>query len=101
MSLKSHSIKLLITACFIVPGTTYADAWSCSSSNNVREVHIERSTAEAVPCDVVYKKHTEGVEDQVLWSAQNNDSYCDEKAEGLVAKLEANGWVCTETISEQ
>jgi hypothetical protein len=53
-----------------------------------------------VPCNVVYTKQTEGVEDQVLWSAESDEAYCTEKAKGLVAKLESNGWVCAETIRD-
>jgi hypothetical protein len=92
--------QILIAACFALPVSAYAETWSCSHNNNVREVQIERTTAEAVPCNVVYKKPTEGVEDQILWDAENDDSYCDEKAEEFVAKLESWGWVCTETISD-
>jgi hypothetical protein len=53
-----------------------------------------------VPCQVVYKKLTEGVEDQVLWSAQNDAAYCDFKAKGFVEKLESWDWVCVETIRD-
>lgn len=91
----------LVVTCFILPTSAYAESWSCSSGNDVREVQIERTTSEAVPCNVVYKKPTEGVEDQILWNATNDDSYCDEKAQGFVAKLESWGWVCTETIHEE
>ncbi len=78
----------------------YAESWSCSHGNDVREVHIERPTASPVPCNVVYRKLTEGVEDQTLWNAQNDDSYCDEKASAFIAKLESWGWVCAETIRD-
>ncbi len=66
----------------------------------MREVHIERTTSAPVPCNVVYKKLTEGVEDQALWNAHNDENYCDEKAKGLIATLESAGWVCTETIHD-
>ena len=32
--------------------------------------------------------------DQVLWSASQQAGYCEEKAAGLVAKLEGFGWDC-------
>jgi hypothetical protein len=78
----------------------YADSWSCRHDNDVREVHIERLTPNPVPCEVVYKKLTEGAEDQVLGSAQNDGAYCAEKASGFITKLESYGWTCVETIRD-
>lgn len=101
MSMMKRTFFSLVAAAFFFPVSAYADSWSCSKNNDVREVHIERPTAEAVPCNVVYKKQTEGVEDQVLWSAENDDSYCDEQAKGFITKLESWGWVCTETVREE
>jgi len=98
MHLINRTLAVILLA---APLSAYADSWSCSHGNDVREIHIERTTSESVPCDVVYKKQTEGVEDQILWSASNDDSYCEEKAQGLVAKLESFGWVCAETVSEE
>ena len=78
---------------------TYADSWNCSRSDLVREVVIQYPEGGAVPCNVVYKKQTEGVEDEALWSALNEEGYCEEKARELVATLESSGWVCLETVS--
>ena len=100
MHLINRTFQLLVVTCLVVPVSAYAESWSCSHDNNVREVHIERTTSESVPCNVVYKKLTEGVDDQILWNAENDDSYCEEKAEGLIAKLESSGWVCTETVRD-
>ena len=99
MQLKQYAIKIvtIFAMCFSV--NVYADSWNCSSSNLVREVIIEYPQGGSVPCDVVYKKQTEGFEDQVLWSAENEEGYCEEKARGLVANLESWGWVCLETVS--
>ena len=44
------------------------------------------------------KNLRKGVEDQVLWSAQNDAAYCDFKAKGFVEKLEGWSWTCVETI---
>ncbi len=97
---RIYTTTLFAALLFILPLSAHADSWSCSRDNDVREVHIELTTPSPVPCHVVYKKQTEGVEDEVLWSANNDDNYCDEKAQGLIAKLESFGWVCTETISD-
>ena len=101
MSLINHTVRILAAILFTVPLGVYADSWSCSRGNDVREVHIELTTPSPVPCHVVYKKQTEGVEDKILWSASSDDNYCEEKAQGLIAKLESFGWVCTETINEE
>ena len=89
----------IVVVSLFSPVVVYADSWSCSHDNDVREVHIMRSGV-AVPCEVVYKKLTEGVEDQVLWNANNDASYCEEKARGFIEKLESWGWVCAETIRD-
>ncbi len=88
---------LALSVCF----NAYADSWNCSSSDLVREVVIEYPEGGSVPCNVVYKKQTEGFEDQVLWSADNLEGYCEDKARELVASLESWGWVCMETVSSE
>lgn len=76
-----------------------AESWSCRHDNDVREIHIVRESDAPVPCSVVYKKLTEGVEDQVLWTAQNEATYCEDRAREFVAKQESWGWTCVETIA--
>jgi len=100
MYLKKCILQISVVAVFAVPASAYAESWSCSNDNLVREVHVMHTTSGPVPCNVVYKKQTEGVEDQVLWSAENDEAYCIDKAKGLVATLDSSGWVCTETIMD-
>ena len=88
----------LLAALLLAPLGAAAETWSCRHDNDVREVHIVRGGSGPVPCEVVYKKLTEGVEDQVLWNAQNDANYCEEKASAFVARLEGWGWTCVETI---
>jgi len=101
MNLINRTLQILAVALLATPLSAYAESWSCSHGNDVREVHIERTTSSPVPCNVVYKKQTEGVEDQILWNATSDDSYCEEKAQGFIAKLESWGWVCAETVSDE
>ena len=88
----------LLAAVLALPVNALASAWSCSHGNNVREVWIDRPADAYVPCDVMYHKITEGAESTSLWNAQNDDSYCEEKASEFIAKLESWGWVCRETV---
>ena len=37
----------------------------------------------------------------MLWSADNMEGYCEDKARELVANLESSGWVCLETVSTE
>ncbi len=100
MYLINRFLSCLIVSLIAVPFSVYADSWSCSKQDLVREVHVEYATTSPVPCIVVYKKPNEGFEDQTLWSADNTEGYCEEKASEFVAKLESWGWVCRETLLE-
>lgn len=92
------SVGLVLAASLLTPLGAAAETWSCRHDNDVREVQINRTGSGPVPCEVIYRKLTEGVEDQVLWNAQNDANYCEEKAGAFVARLEGWGWTCVETI---
>ena len=91
---------LILSISILTPLSAYADSWSCRHGNDVREVHIVQPMSSPTPCEVVYKKLTEGFEDQVLWNAQSDGDYCEVKANEFIAKLESWGWTCVETIQD-
>ena len=98
LSLLSQTVAIALLA---VPFSSQADSWSCRHDNNVREVHVQSASATSdVPCSVVYKKLTEGVEDRVLWTAQNDAAYCADKAKAFIEKQVGWGWTCVETIAD-
>jgi hypothetical protein len=99
MQLIRRSTQFIAMAILGVSYSAQADSWNCSNDDLVREVQIEYPEGGSVPCNVIYKKQTEGFEDQVLWSAENQEGYCEEKAREFVANLESWGWVCLETVS--
>jgi hypothetical protein len=99
MTLLNRMVQVLAIS-LLIPLSAQADSWSCRNGSLVREVRIEQSTTAPVPCNVVYRKLTEGSEDQVLWNAQRDDSYCAEKARGFIKKLASWGWICVVTIRE-
>ncbi len=101
MQIKLRILQLFTMLALSVCFNVYADSWNCSSSDLVREVVIDYPEGGSVPCNVIYKKQTEGFEDQVLWSADNMEGYCEDKARELVANLESWGWVCLETVSTE
>ena len=68
---------------------------ACTYGDIVRRVVVMTEPGVSVPCEVHYFKDTEAPgENQVLWSAAQQAGYCEEKAAGLVAKLEGWGWDC-------
>jgi len=100
MKKLNRTAALLFGALFAVPLTGYAESWSCKHDNHVREIEIQHETSEALPCSVVYRKPTEGVEEQTLWSASSDANYCEEKARGLVEKHQGWGWACEQAGAE-
>ena len=103
MRLLRRSMQIISIFVFSAAFNAYADSWNCSNSDLVREVVIKYQdpAGAPVPCNVVYKKQTEGFEDQILWSAENDEGYCEDKARELVANLESWGWVCMETVNPE
>ena len=94
--LRLQNSLVLAGALLILPISAYASSWSCGRNDLIREVHVERTTTDPVPCNVIYIKDTEGLESQVLWSASNDAAYCEDKAKGFVEKLRDWGWDCVE-----
>jgi hypothetical protein len=99
MKLSIYNAPILLVGALSMFSTAHASAWNCSHTDVVREVVIDYPDGGAVPCNVVYKKAMEGFEDQVLWSAMNEDGYCEQKAREFIVKLESWGWDCVEAAS--
>jgi peroxiredoxin len=79
-----------------VPTGIYASSWSCSRNDHIREVIVEYTGQGSVPCRVIYKKPTEDMESLLLWTADNVEGYCEEKAKAFIEKLEAWQWSCSD-----
>jgi len=90
-----HLIPLLA---IVAPGLLLAqDAgkYQCTHGDLTRRVEIYTEPGVTVPCEVHYYKDTEAPgETQVLWSAQAQGGYCEQKADEFVAKLQGWGWSC-------
>jgi len=93
-NLNSYGLTIIL-AVLTLPTAANAESWICEQGNLVREINVERSTANPVPCSVNYNKQAEGLGSSVLWTAVADESYCDIKANDLAAKLEGLGWSCT------
>ena len=93
-TLKRFGISFVL-AVLLLPTTVTAESWICEHGNLVREINVERSGNQPVPCSVNYNKESEGKGSSVLWTAQADGNYCDAKANGLAEKLNGLGWSCT------
>ncbi len=87
-------LHYLVAATMLLPLSVNADAWKCEHNGMIRKVQVESLGDGKVPCNVIYDKPTEGIETKVLWFADKQEGYCEEKAQGFVNKLESWGWTC-------
>jgi hypothetical protein len=72
-----------------------ASSWTCRNADLVRHVTVFYPNAPArLPCKVYYSKTTENALPRVLWRAEHDVNYCEQKAEELVEKLTTLGWQC-------
>ena len=85
----------IILAVLTLPTAANAESWICEHDTLVREINVERATANPLPCSVSYNKEAEGLGSSVLWTAAADGAYCDAKANGLAEKLNGLGWSCT------
>jgi len=77
---------------------TLSTRYQCELQGLTRRVEVDYESSESsIPCSVNYYKDTEAPgELNTLWTATNIDGYCEDKAEGFVAKLKSWGWSCTD-----
>ena len=93
-------ISLVVITATMLPFASLAqdqNIYQCSQGDLQRRVEIVYETGVTVPCEVHYYKDTEAPgEKQVLWRAMNEASYCEDKAEAFIVKLQDLGWSCGE-----
>ena len=63
----------------------------CDNGGEERIVDLVYPAGETVPCEVRY---TKAGTTQVLWSAENEVGYCEEKTDMFIQKLQSFGWKC-------
>ena len=86
---------LFLMAFLVFVAESTASSWTCRNGDLIRQVTVFYPNAPAqLPCKVYYSKTTENAMPRVLWRAENEVNYCEQKAEELVRKLSAFGWQC-------
>ena len=88
--------SLLFLMAFLgIVAESAASSWTCRNADLIRQVTVFYPNApDQLPCKVYYSKTTENAMPRVLWKAENQVNYCEQKAEELVEKLRALGWQC-------
>ena len=67
---------------------------TCKKATSIREIDIVYSEpGYKLPCEVTYKKN-ESPEIKILWRAQNQPGYCEQKAKEFIETFETQGWIC-------
>jgi hypothetical protein len=101
MQYINRSLFFSVVVMLAMPISAFADSWSCTRNDHTREIVIERTGDGPVPCNVVYKKPTEKLESQTLWSAENAEGYCEKKAAAFVDKLVSWEWACNQEVDKK
>lgn len=93
-------ITVSLLAMFPVLAFAHGDHnYRCSYGDLVRRIEVVHTAGTPVPCRVNYHKDSEAPgQSEELWNAQNEDGYCESKAEEFSVRLESLGWSC-ETVA--
>lgn len=67
----------------------------CTFGTQQRIIEIVYTGEGEVPCEVHYTKDTGS---QILWQAQGEAGYCEEKAAAFIEKQRSWGWNCDTAI---
>jgi hypothetical protein len=95
----SRLLAFLLTALPAVALAHDDHSYRCTSGDAVRRIEVVHADGAPLPCSVNYHKDTEAPgQSEELWSAANQDGYCEARAEEFSARLESLGWQC-ETVA--
>jgi hypothetical protein len=90
------AVTVSLTLAVVPLSNAFSQSWVCEYADLKRYVDIDYpNSPSSIPCSVIYRKPTENVDDRILWRAQNDEGYCENRARALVEKLESLGWRCS------
>ncbi len=100
--MKLYPVILFFVFLFSCLPVLAAEEHICTNGDAIRVISVSYEDDQTrVPCEVHYDKG-EGV--KVLWNAQSEVGYCENKAKEFVEKQESLGWSCKvnpqDTIAE-
>lgn len=71
------------------------DRYMCEHSGATRVIEVVYTAPDGpLPCEVRYTKNGET---KIVWSAENEIGYCEDKAKTFAQKQESFGWSCSES----
>ena len=98
-------ISLVVITATLLPFASLAqdqNIYQCSQGDLQRRVEIGYETGVTVPCEVHYYKDTEAPgERQVLWRAQKQEGYCEQKTQEFIRQLAGWGWNCAQGAASE
>lgn len=98
-------ISLVVISATMLPFASLAqdqNVYQCSQGDLQRRVEIVYETGVTVPCEVHYYKDTEAPgERQVLWRAQKQEGYCEQKTQEFIRQLAGWGWNCEQAAASE
>lgn len=88
---------LVVGVALVASAPALAEQFQCRLGEGERRVELSFAEGpDRLPCEVLYWRNvTEESEPEVLWRAETNASFCVEKTQDLIARLENGGWRCT------
>lgn len=93
-----HRVSISWLCLLVLPATAADDlagTWTCHNGGITRQVTVFYPAAPArLPCKVFYSKPMENAMPRALWNSNNEDGYCERKAEEFVGRLRSMGWQC-------
>lgn len=102
--MKKSPVILILTATLLSSVASYVQASQssttvCTRANQTRIIEVVYPEDSQRPaCEVIYTKQGNS---NVLWSARNDMSYCEQKAMKFIAKQQGWGWDCRLSEDEQ
>ena len=92
------SALLPVIAAALAPAAqaSSGDRTVCSHGNQTRIIEVKYTGEGQIPCEVHYTKDSGS---QVLWSAQTEGGYCEQKAAEFVEKQRGWGWECETSMA--
>ena len=87
--------QITLVIAILLSFNVFADErYICKQGNQERIIDVVYEFSDSkLPCEVIYQKSATDI--KTLWSAENTEGYCEEKASEFVKKQTNWGWDCS------
>lgn len=66
----------------------------CEYAGTERSISLSYAKLPPLPCELGYHREQEGEDYEVLWKANFDEGFCENKLATLLQELKAAGWIC-------